>query len=232
MSAFLLCRLPAAYSASLEALELLARVNEYKKFRILERAEQSKDQTFFTLRRRLWLLNIAIFGAMLADRIEENMTEISPQSGLGIQKKTAYYKECPQHLICDLWVRVLKGYNSVRSNIDGQVIVVLVLLCINQRLLELAKEITEAYLSELPLIILSPTCMASSDKDSAIIQYGRLAEIYVLQVLVQLRQWDQARHFICFNNILSEQSKESPINFDNNTIFTKTDSCSSGFCII
>ncbi|KAI7831452.1 hypothetical protein BC939DRAFT_473022 [Gamsiella multidivaricata] len=210
-STFLLRQPVSAYSTCLEALELLARTNkEYGLDQVT--ASLSTRRSFFVLKQKLWILNVTIFGAMLADRAEDEH-----QSG-GLRKRlSGPSKEGPEKLVKDLWRRLMEDYGGLEGDVDGQVMVAFAMLCINQKLYVLAKQTTEAYLATIPegmLIHLETaagalTSVERRTKDPLITHYERLVELYVVHVLVKLREWDYARQFLEFNTVLSESSKKT-----------------------
>ncbi|KAG0324613.1 hypothetical protein BGZ99_001618 [Dissophora globulifera] len=209
-STFLLRQLAVAYSTSLEALDLLARTN--KAFGLDQAtASLATHRSFFVLKQKLWILNITIFGAMLTDRAEGEAADAN-----GVQKRlTGSSKEQPEKLVKDLWRRLLKDYESVEGDIDGQVMVAFVLLCINQKLYTVARQGTESYLATIPdgmLIHLETAAGALQSvdrvaKDPLMTNYERLVELYAVHVLAKLKEWDYARQFLEFNTVLSESSK-------------------------
>ncbi|KAG0304495.1 hypothetical protein BGZ98_005456 [Dissophora globulifera] len=209
-STFLLRQLAVAYSTSLEALDLLAKTN--KAFGLDQAtASLATHRSFFVLKQKLWILNITIFGAMLTDRAEGEAANVN-----GVQKRlTGSSKEQPEKLVKDLWRRLLKDYEGVEGDIDGQVMVAFVLLCINQKLYTVARQGTESYLATIPegmLIHLETAAGALQSvdrvtKDPLMTNYERLVELYAVHVLAKLREWDYARQFLEFNTVLSESSK-------------------------
>lgn len=48
----------------------------------------------------------------------------------------------------------------------------------------------------------------STTKDSAMIDYERLTELYVVHILAKLGDWDSARDFVDLNTVLSLSSKK------------------------
>lgn len=90
-----------------------------------------------------------------------------------------------------------------------------VLLCVNQKLYTLARQITEAYLATIPdgmLIHLETaagvlTSVERSTKDPVMTHYERLMELYVVHVLAKLSEWDFARQIMDSNTVLSDSTK-------------------------
>ncbi|KAF9572331.1 hypothetical protein BGW38_008535, partial [Lunasporangiospora selenospora] len=126
-------------------------------------------------------------------------------------------KESPEKLVRDLWKRVVEDYGGLEGDIDGQVMVPFVLLCINQKLYKLGRQVTEAYLATIPegmLIHLETAAGAQTPKDmegakhSLMTNYERLVELYVVHVLAKLGEWDYAQQFLEFNTVLPESYKE------------------------
>ncbi|KAF8939658.1 hypothetical protein EDD21DRAFT_414374 [Dissophora ornata] len=212
-SAFLLRQLASAYSTCFEALELLVKTNQaYGLDQVTE--SLSARRSFFVLKQKLWILNVTIFGAMLSDRAEDEAATVS--GGLG-KRLMGSSKKSPEKLVQDLWRRLNEDYGGLEGDVDGQVMVAFVMLCINQKLYTAAKQITEAYLATIPedmMIHLETaagalTSVERATKDPLIIHYERLVELYAVHVLAKLREWDCARHFLEFNPVLSESSKKT-----------------------
>ncbi|KAG0057084.1 hypothetical protein BGZ83_001933 [Gryganskiella cystojenkinii] len=218
-STFLLRQLAAAYSTSLEALELLSRTNQ--DYGLDHSEDISTRRSFFVLKQKLWVLNATIFGAMLTD---QQTAGTDPKSGGGLggimrRTWTSSSKESPEKLVRDLWRRLVDDYGGVSGDVDGQVMVPIALLCINQKLYTLARQITEDYLVTIPegmLIHLETAAGAlttrpaeSGVKDPLMINYERLVELYVVHALAKLGDWDAARDFLDCNTVLSESSKKS-----------------------
>ncbi|KAF9978825.1 hypothetical protein BGZ73_000095 [Actinomortierella ambigua] len=217
-SAFLLRQLSVAFSTCLEAQELLSRTNlDYG----LDMSDNlNTRRSYLVLKQKLWILHVSVFGAMLSERHQ------AEQQGLGIHTTTttngrkrlsgSSAKDNPEKLVKDLWRRLVEDYGGVEGDVDGQVVVPFVVLCINQKLLTLARQITEAYLSTMPeglLIHLEAAAgaltTAADPKDPLMTTYERLAELYVIHVLAKLGEWDYARQFLSYNTIISVSSKKA-----------------------
>ncbi|GJJ77587.1 hypothetical protein EMPS_09946 [Entomortierella parvispora] len=232
-SSFLLRQLAAAYATSLEALSLLSQTNQL--YGLDHAQDPHTRQPFFVLKQKLWVLNAAIFGAILADRVGTK-DSISEHDGVydndhnnhrggfswRVRKhlansRDAATKESPELLVRDLWSRLMDDYGGVEGNVDGKIMVSVALLCIHHRLFMLARQITEAYLASIPedmLIHLEAAAGAQVDtnstrtKDTVMINYERLTELYVVHILAKLRDWDSARDFVDVNSILSPSTKK------------------------
>ncbi|KAG0252585.1 hypothetical protein DFQ27_007961 [Actinomortierella ambigua] len=226
-SAFLLRQLSVAFSTCLEAQELLSRTNlDYG----LDLSDNlNTRRSYLVLKQKLWILHVSVFGAMLSERHQ------AEQQGLGIIHTTttttatnatsgggrkrlsgSSAKDNPEKLVKDLWRRLVEDYGGVEGDIDGQVVVPFVVLCINQKLLLLARQIIEAYLSTMPeglLIHLEAAAgaltPAADPKDPLMTTYERLAELYLIHVLAKLGEWDYARQFLSYNTIISVSSKKA-----------------------
>ncbi|KAG0222516.1 hypothetical protein BGW42_006157 [Actinomortierella wolfii] len=214
-SAFLLRQLSVGFSTCLEAQELLLRTNQDYG---LDRSDNlNTRRSYLVLKQKLWILHASIFGAMLSERHQ------AEQQGLGIHttkgKKRlsgSSGKDNPEKLVKDLWRRLVEDYGGIEGDVDGQVVVPFVVLCINQKLLTLARQITEAYLSTMPeglLIHLEAAAgaltTAADPKDPLMTTYERLVELYLIHVLAKLGEWDYARQFLSYNTIISSSSKKT-----------------------
>ncbi|KAG0030971.1 hypothetical protein BGZ81_001986 [Podila clonocystis] len=214
-STFLLRQLASAYSTSLEALELLARTNsEYGLDQHnYNNISESTRRSFFVLKQKLWILHVTIYGAMLTDRAENQNSNISSSR---FSRSSSAKENSPEKLVKDLWRRLVDDYGGVEGEVDGQVMVPFVLLCINQKLYALARQITETYLATLPeglLIHLETaagalTTVDSVAKDPLMTNYERLVELYLIHVLAKLSEWIYASEFLEYNSILSDASKK------------------------
>ncbi|KAF9363618.1 hypothetical protein BGX34_003698 [Mortierella sp. NVP85] len=214
-SNFLLRQLASAYSTNLEALELLAKTN--RNYGLDQAESVSTRRSYFILKQKLWILNITIFGAMLADRAEDEQNQHGQGRGLFRRRFRGSSKESPEKLVEDLWRRLIEDYCGVEGDVDGQVMVALVLLCVNQKMYSLARQITEAYLATIPegmLIHLETaagalTSVERGNKDPLMTHYERLVELYVVHVLTKLNEWDSARQFLEYNTVLSDSTKKT-----------------------
>ncbi len=94
-----------------------------------------------------------------------------------------------------------------------------ILLCINQKLYALGRQIVEAYLATIPEgmlihletaagVALAPAGPGSNGKDPLMTNYERLVELYLIHVLAKLSEWDYAAEFLQYNSVLSETSKK------------------------
>ncbi|KAF9357933.1 hypothetical protein BGX26_002783 [Mortierella sp. AD094] len=209
-STFLLRQLASAYSTSLEALELLSRTNqEYG----LEHTENiSTRRSYFVLKQKLWILHTTIFGAMLSDRAA------APAVNNVRKRFSGSSKDSPEKLVKDLWKRLVDDYSGVEGDVDGQVMVPFTLMCANQKLYALARQIVEGYLATIPdgMLIYLETAAgvslahgASGQKDPLMINYERLVELYLIHVLAKLGEWEWATEFLQNNSVLSDSSKKA-----------------------
>ena len=122
-SNFLLRQLASAYSTSLEALELLTKTN--RNYGLDQAESVSTRRSYFILKQKLWILNITIFGAMLADRAEDEQNQHGQGRGLFRRRFRGSSKESPEKLVEDLWRRLVEDYCGVEGDVDGQVMVAL-----------------------------------------------------------------------------------------------------------
>ncbi|KAF9338003.1 hypothetical protein BG006_000583 [Podila minutissima] len=214
-STFLLRQLASAYSTSLEALELLARTNsEYGLDQHnYNNISESTRRSFFVLKQKLWILHVTIYGAMLTDRAENQNSNLSSSR---FSRSSSSKENSPEKLVKDLWRRLVDDYGGVEGEVDGQVMVPFVLLCIHQKLYTLARQITETYLATLPeglLIHLETaagalTTVDSVAKDPLMTNYERLVELYLIHILAKLSEWTYASEFLEYNSVLSDASKK------------------------
>ncbi|KAF9901431.1 hypothetical protein EC991_006184 [Linnemannia zychae] len=223
-STFLLRQLAAAYSTSLEAIELLARTNtDYG----LDHSDNVNTQrSFYVLKQKLWILHSTIYGAMLTDRAAALATsgnlgaKTAAAGGLlnGVRSRVSgsSSKDTPEKLVKDLWKRLVDDYAGFEGDVDGQVMVPFVMLCVQQKLYTLARQIVEAYLATIPegmLIHLETAAGVSLNpegpKDPLMTNYERLVELYLIHVLAKLGEWTSATDFLQFNTVLSDASKKS-----------------------
>ncbi|KAG0212084.1 hypothetical protein BGX28_006845 [Mortierella sp. GBA30] len=222
-STFLLRQLATAYSLSLEALELLSKTNQ--DFGLDQSTDISARRSFLILKQKLWILHATIFGAMLTDR--STAAAASDADGArslvhGVRKRVSgsSSKDSPEKLVKDLWRRIVEDYCGLEGDVDGQVMVPFALLCINQKLFALGRQIVETYLATIPegLLIhletaagvaLAPGGPSGDSKDPLIINYERLVELYVIHILAKLGEWDYAAEFLQYNSVLSETTKKT-----------------------
>ncbi|KAF9178829.1 hypothetical protein BGZ51_007340 [Haplosporangium sp. Z 767] len=213
-STFLLRQLASAYSISLEALELLSRTNQ--DYRLDQAENVQTRRSYFILKQKLWILHTTIFGAMLSDRT--SAVHASGHMGATQKRVSGSSKDSPEKLVKDLWRRIVEDYDGLEGDVDGQVVVPLALLCINQKLFTLARQIVEAYLATIPegMMIhletaagVAMTPGGGSSKDPLMTNYERLVELYLIHVLAKLGEWDYATDFLQYNSVLSDTSKKT-----------------------
>ncbi|KAI1316487.1 hypothetical protein EDD11_009900 [Mortierella claussenii] len=234
-STFLLRQLASAYSLSLEALELLATLNQNYGLDLVENSSVSTRRSFYVLKQKLWILHATIFGAMLSDRAAaagahngiKNKVSGPASSFLSYASSSpaSSAKDSPEKLVRDLWRRLVEDYGGLEGDVDGQVMVSFTLLCVNQKLYTLGRQIVEAYLATIPegmLIHLETAAGVSlsmsskgasaeghGDKDPLMVNYERLVELYLIHVLAKLSEWDYATDFLQYNSVLSDSSKKT-----------------------
>jgi len=216
-STFLLRQLASAYSTSLEAIELLARTNQ--DYGLDHSDNINTQRSFYVLKQKLWILHSTIFGAMLTDRAASEESK-GNSGGLlnGVRKRVSgsSSKDSPEKLVRDLWKRLVEDYAGLEGDVDGQVMVPFVMLCVQQKLYTLARQIVEAYLATIPegmLIHLETAAGVSLNpegpKDPLMTNYERLVELYLIHVLAKLGEWTSATDFLQYNTVLSDSSKKS-----------------------
>ncbi|KAF8937667.1 hypothetical protein BGZ47_008919 [Haplosporangium gracile] len=216
-STFLLRQLAAAYSTSLEAIEFLARTNQ--DYGLDHSDNINTQRSFYVLKQKLWILHSTIYGAMLADRAASEESK-GNSGGLlnGVRKRVSgsSSKDSPEKLVRDLWKRLVDDYAGLEGDVDGQVMVPFVMLCVQQKLYTLARQIVEAYLATIPegmLIHLETAAGVSLNpegpKDPLMTNYERLVELYLVHVLAKLGEWTSATDFLQYNTVLSDSSKKS-----------------------
>lgn len=137
-SSFLLRQLAAAYATSLEALALLSQTNLL--YRLDHALDSHTRRPFLVLKQKLWVLNTAIFGAILADRVAAKDSHNSDDDSdrhrdsnahntfaCKIKKSLACSqdasKESPELLLTDLWRRLVDDYGGLEGDVDGKVMV-------------------------------------------------------------------------------------------------------------
>ncbi|KAF9126344.1 hypothetical protein BGX30_015284 [Mortierella sp. GBA39] len=216
-STFLLRQLASAYSTSLEAIELLARTNQ--DYGLDHSDNINTQRSFYVLKQKLWILHSTIYGAMLTDRAASEESK-GKTGGLlnGVRKRVSgsSSKDSPEKLVKDLWKRLVEDYAGLEGDVDGQVMVPFVMMCVQQKLYTLARQIVEAYLATIPegmLIHLETAAGVSLNpegpKDPLMTNYERLVELYLIHVLAKLGEWTSATDFLQYNTVLSDSSKKS-----------------------
>lgn len=112
----------------------------------------------------------------------------------------------------------MDDYGGLEGDVDGQVMVILTLLCIDQKLYPLARQIVEAYLATIPegmLIHLETAAGVAisrgehGEKDPLITNYERLMELYLLHVLTKLDEWEYVADLVQYNSVLSDHTKQT-----------------------
>ncbi|KAG0222297.1 hypothetical protein B0O80DRAFT_500100 [Mortierella sp. GBAus27b] len=235
-SAYLLRQLASAYSTTLDALDLLSTTNQHH---ALDHSDNlSTRRSYYILKQKLWMLHTTVFGSMLSDRaaatavaadgthpphLHKHHHRPPSDSGRGLisgirKRISGSSKESPEKLVKEMWRRLVDDYGGLEGDVDGQVMVILTLLCIDQKLYPLARQIVEAYLATIPegmLIHLETAAGVAisrgehGEKDPLITNYERLMELYLLHVLTKLDEWEYVADLVQYNSVLSDHTKQT-----------------------
>ncbi|KAG9293350.1 hypothetical protein G9A89_007596 [Geosiphon pyriformis] len=162
---------------------------------------QKAAHAFLHLRTKVWALYVKFVAALLAEKSHLHINQIETKRLIEGSKLK---------IVNEVWLQVVHGYDDEEGEVDGEVVVACVLLCLGQQFPDIARMIIETWLYSLPETALLQLDIASTNniKDDALLKnYEKIVELYVLHVLPKLKDWDYAKNFLR-DNIRIDQSRK------------------------
>ncbi|KAK9761451.1 hypothetical protein K7432_013639 [Basidiobolus ranarum] len=210
--AFLLRQYGPAWSTCLDALSKLHY--ELEVWSASTSPVTSLPVELLELRRKLWVLYINIFG--MKERQEQQERPKTTAAG----QKARWESEVVY--ISEIWNKIIESFNGVEGDVDVEVTISCVLLCLNKNMELQARDIIERWLSTLPdslidnLEALRMQVESNQDNHDSSnteisrlwLNYEKIVELYVLHVLPKMSEWDTARDFLLYNTVVSTSRKE------------------------
>ncbi|CAI2173528.1 982_t:CDS:2 [Funneliformis geosporum] len=156
------------------------------------------------LQTKIWNLYINLVAAILAER--------SPVVTQDLEIKRLLERS-PEKVVNDVWLKVInEGYAEEIGEVPGEVVVACILFCLNQREALNGRNIIEEWFNALSdELILHLEHMSSKHvtSDPILNSYEKVVELYLLQVLPKLKDWDLASKFLADNEIINKDRKKA-----------------------
>ncbi|KAJ1864742.1 hypothetical protein LPJ78_003168 [Coemansia sp. RSA 989] len=158
---------------------------------------------------RLWILYICVLSSLAEISEEDNGKLRLKQS---VREQIA---EFPQS-VRQVWDEIMKAFGGCAGNVDSEVLVPIVLLCLKLRDARTARDIVEAWLATLSdetmVLLQSEKCVISGDerqqqRSMAQASYLRVCELYTLHILPQLGDFMSAYDFLSVSLVVSGPAK-------------------------
>ncbi|ORY07602.1 hypothetical protein K493DRAFT_310146 [Basidiobolus meristosporus CBS 931.73] len=164
------------------------------------------------LRRKLWVLYINIFGMKERQEQQERPKHSNPDRW-----------DSEAVFMSETWNKVIDSFNGVEGDVDVEVTIACVLLCLNKNMESQARDIIERWLSTLPDSLIyglealrleveanqeSNGVPNNTEMSRLWLNYEKVVELYVLHVLPKMAEWDTGRDFLQYNSIISVSRKE------------------------
>ncbi|KAJ2160875.1 hypothetical protein GGF46_001932 [Coemansia sp. RSA 552] len=160
---------------------------------------------------RLWILYICVLSS-LAELAEEDGALRAMRDPSG-----AVLKEFPR-TVRDVWDVIMTAFGGYAGNVDSEVLVPTVLLCLKLRDARTARDIVEAWLATLSdetMYLLQSSGDGSSELSAALLQqktmaqasYLRVCELYTLHILPQLGDFPSAYDFLRVCTVVADPAR-------------------------
>ncbi|GET04462.1 microbody (Peroxisome) proliferation protein peroxin 26 [Rhizophagus clarus] len=151
---------------------------------------------------KIWILYINLIAAVFAEKsIITKDLEIK-----------RLLERSPEKVVNDVWLKVInEGYDEETGEVPGEVVVACILFCLNQQQALNGRNIIEEWLNALPdelILHLERISSKGATEDPILKSYEKVVELYVLQVLPKLRDWDLASKFLVDNEVINKERKK------------------------
>ncbi|PVU89243.1 hypothetical protein BB559_005170 [Furculomyces boomerangus] len=165
---------------------------------------------------KFWILYICIISSIVENMSESGNVIIRLDNSSQQTKLDGFPKSCTE-----VWECVKNGFGGISGNVDGEIIVLLVLFMIKIKDFGLAKSVIEDWIDTLPEKILNKLELntpestkpngqiLSVEKSSARTSYIRVCELYTIQILPFFNMLDNATVFVKENKYMSSPLKNS-----------------------
>ncbi|KAL1915971.1 uncharacterized protein VTP21DRAFT_6359 [Calcarisporiella thermophila] len=164
-------------------------------------AKNGEPQTedWVRVKRGVWMLYCHIAGGVLRNKPKFSKIRSFDERWWGFRERGT------ADALRDIWQTVL-SYNNTASDlsfIDSELVVVCVLLSLNENVPVVGREIVEAWLASLP-----DEEMEKMENGQEREGYEKIVELFVLHVLARLEEWDYAKEFLHYNEVISPDKKK------------------------
>ncbi|KAJ2368321.1 hypothetical protein IW150_005441 [Coemansia sp. RSA 2607] len=166
---------------------------------------------------RLWILYICVLSSLTEIAAEDGKLKPKRASETANSLKMAGFPTS----VREVWDSIMKAFGGYAGNVDSEVLVPTVLLCLKLRDAKTARDIVEAWLATLSdetMHLLQGS--AGSDDDEingaarrqqrTMVQasYMRVCELYTLHILPQLGDFTSAYEFLNMSSVVSASTKD------------------------
>ncbi|KAJ2785410.1 hypothetical protein GGI15_001926 [Coemansia interrupta] len=166
---------------------------------------------------RLWILYICVLSSLTEIAAEDG--KLKPKHGLEIAAgpKMAGFPAS----VREVWDSIMTAFGGYAGNVDSEVLVPTVLLCLKLRDAKTARDIVEAWLATLSdetMYLLQGHVGSDSDglngatrrQQRTMVQasYMRVCELYTLHILPQLDDFASAYEFLNMSSVVSAPAKD------------------------
>ncbi|RIA82200.1 hypothetical protein C1645_863231 [Glomus cerebriforme] len=155
------------------------------------------------LQTKIWNLYINLVAAILAEKSPILTKDLEIERLL---------ERSPEKVVNDVWLKVVnEGYGEETGEVPGEVVVACILFCLNQQEAPNGRNIIEEWfnaLSDELILHLEHMSSKGAIDDPVLKSYEKVVELYVLQVLPKLRDWDLASKFLADNEVINKERKK------------------------
>ncbi|KAJ2553370.1 hypothetical protein EV175_002969 [Coemansia sp. RSA 1933] len=166
---------------------------------------------------RLWILYICVLSSLT--EVAEEDGRLQPKGALG-GGGAANLAEFPD-TVREVWGSIVSAFGGYAGNVDSEVLVPTVLLCLKLRDAKTARNIVEAWLATLPddtMYLLQEDCASGAQnidgtgrqqhRTMMLASYMRVCELYTLHILPQLDDFPSAYDFLTMSSVVSPPAKD------------------------
>ncbi|KAJ1798801.1 hypothetical protein LPJ59_002266, partial [Coemansia sp. RSA 2399] len=165
---------------------------------------------------RLWILYICVLSSLT--EVAEEDGKLQLKRGHKGALDDAELAEIPS-TVREVWGSIVNAFGGYAGNVDSEVLVPTVLLCLKLRDARTARSIVEAWLATLSddTVYLLQECTSSShgngterEQQRTMVQasYMRVCELYTLHILPQLGDFPSAYDFLTMSSVVSTPAKD------------------------
>ncbi|CAG8433367.1 1576_t:CDS:2 [Diversispora eburnea] len=174
----------SAYSLCMTAISKLSKLSsEYPSTKVIQI--------------KIWCLYISLIAALLAE---------NPPINTKKHEIKRLIERTPEKVCEEVYTTIVtKGYNNEDGEIPGEIILACMLLCLHQKSFKLARQIFEDWHDSLPELINNQLNHAAESAAN----YEKIVQLYLLNVLPNLKEWEKANSFLNKNTIIDKERKQN-----------------------
>nr|CAG8617368.1 3481_t:CDS:2 [Entrophospora candida] len=210
--AFLLRDYDIAYSLSTEAIVSLNKLltftstNTNNDSTITIATAANNNQGNNALKKRIWCLYVNLIASLLSEKSPVNTNDLY----------LIRFLKLPSEIVAEeIWNKVIvEGFDNEEGQVPGEIVISCVILCLNKQIPKIARMIIEQWLISIPdTLTQKPIQMPineTTENHNAVEDlknYEQIIEIYILNVLPKLNDWDYAKSFLNDNDIINKDRK-------------------------